>query len=237
MWSEYVTGENINSQIWPYLAAIAERFWSPEQVRDVNSMYQRLAITSLKLEYYGLNSGADVNEMLQRLSGDDNPAPLQILAAVVGPPTGYKRYALEGRGSFNTLTPLNRLVDAVPPESETAREFNDIAKQIAAGKATELQWQQARKWLTLWRDNDAQLQPLLVQSNLTEEVVPLSHSLNQVAVIGLQALDNLKNNQTITTEERQHDMELLQSAEQPQAVLLDKIVPSVTLLVQATKTE
>ncbi|MGO8720905.1 MAG: beta-N-acetylhexosaminidase [Acidobacteriaceae bacterium] len=237
MWSAYVTRETINSQIWPYLAAVAERFWSPQQVRDVPSMYRRLAILSMKLEYYGLNSDADVNVMLQRMSGDPDPVSLEVLAAIVQPPTGYKRYALEGGGPYTMLTPLNRLVDAVHPESETARKFHDIAEQIAAGNATPEQWQQARAWLTLWRDNDARLQPLLVQSSLTQELVPLSHGLNQVAVIGLQALDNLQNNRAVAAEERNHDLEVVKSAEQPHAVLLDKVAPSVELLVQATETE
>ena len=96
-----------------------------------------------------------------------------------------------GRGSYNAFTPLNHLVDAAPPESETARKFRDLVQQIVAGKATAQQWQQARQWLTLWRDNDAQLQPLLVQSELTQQLIPVSHTLNQVAVIGLQALDDL----------------------------------------------
>ena len=42
MWAEYVSPENIDSRIWPRTAAIAERFWSPQDTRDVNSMYQRL---------------------------------------------------------------------------------------------------------------------------------------------------------------------------------------------------
>ena len=54
MWSEFVTAENIDSRIWPRTAAIAERLWSPQEIRDVPSMYERLAIVSLRLESYGL---------------------------------------------------------------------------------------------------------------------------------------------------------------------------------------
>ena len=237
MWSEYVDPETINSQIWPYLTAIAERFWSPQNLRDVDSMYQRLAIVSWKLEYYGLNSQADVNVMLQRMSGDPNPVPLQVLASVMQPPVGYKRYDLEDGPSYTTFTPLNRLVDAVSPESETARQFNELAKLIASGQATPEQWRQAREWLTLWRDNDAKLQPMLVQSSVTEELVPLSQGLNQVAVIGLQALDDLENNRAVDANTRSQNLSVLKTAAQPQAVLVDMVVPSVELLVEATKTQ
>ncbi|MGA8287373.1 MAG: family 20 glycosylhydrolase, partial [Acidobacteriaceae bacterium] len=237
MWSEYVDPETINSQIWPYLAAIAERFWSPENVRDVDSMYQRLAIVSSKLKYYGLNSQADVNVMLQRMSGDPNPVPLGVFATVMQPPAGYKRYDLEDGPNYTTFTPLNRLVDAAHPESETARQFNDLAKVIAAGHATPEQWQQARESLKLWRDNDAKLQPMLVQSNITEELVPLSHGLNQVAVIGLQALDDLENNRAVDANSRSQSLAALKTDAKPQAVLIDMVAQSVQLLVQATRTQ
>ena len=56
MWSEFVTPEIIDSRIWPRTAAIAERLWSPQDVRDVDSMYARLAVVSRHLEFYGLNA-------------------------------------------------------------------------------------------------------------------------------------------------------------------------------------
>ncbi len=234
MWSEYVTPKTMDSRIWPRTAAIAERLWSPQDVRDVDSMYQRLAVISQKLESYGLNPRATTDEMEQRMSGDPDPVALRTLGEVVQPTQGYARAEL---GHYDALTPLNHLVDAVPPESDRARKFNELAKKIVAGKATAQEWQQARQWLLLWGDNDAQLQPLLGRSYLTEELAPLSHNLNQVAVIGLRALDNMHGDSAVSTEARQGDINALKAAEQPQAALLDMIAPSVELLVQATKTQ
>ncbi len=234
MWSEYVTPENIDSRIWPRTAAIAERYWSPEQVRDVPSMYRRMAIVSQKLENYGLNNDYFTDRMLQRMTGESDPVPLKVLAAVVQPPLGYERESL---AKYNTFTPLNRLADAVPPESETARKFNDLARQIAFGKATPEQFQQAKQWLILWRDNDAKLQPLLVKSDLTADLAPVSHILAQVATVGLQALDDLENNRVVSADKRQQNLASLKIAEKPQAVVVDMVVPSVELLVEATKTQ
>jgi hexosaminidase len=121
--------------------------------------------------------------------------------------------------------------------SSVARQFSDLAKLIASGKATPEQWRQAREWLTLWRDNDARLQPLLMQSKITEELVPLSRGLNQVAVIGLQALDALENNRAIDANTRSQNVSFLKTAAKPQAVLIDMLAPSVELLVQATKAQ
>ena len=41
MWGEYISSENVDSRIWPRTAAVAERFWSPWEIRDVAGMYKR----------------------------------------------------------------------------------------------------------------------------------------------------------------------------------------------------
>jgi hexosaminidase len=49
-WAEWVTPENIDSHIWPRNAVVAERLWSPQEAKDVASMYARMNAVSLELE-------------------------------------------------------------------------------------------------------------------------------------------------------------------------------------------
>lgn len=232
MWTEYVTPESIGGRIWPRTAAIAERLWSPKETKDIDSMYRRLAIVSTDLAYYGQPYRSISEQMLQRMIGNADPSSLKVLASAVEPP---KEYAREELGNYDCYTPLNRMVDAVPPESDRAREFRDMTNRIAIGKATSADWRQARQWLTLWRDNDAALQHLLPQSALTAELVPVSRNLSLAAAIGLSALDSLENHEAVSPSVRQEQISSLKSLEPPQAVLLDMVVPGVQVLVSATK--
>ena len=239
MWSEYVTPENVDSRIWPRTAAIAERLWSPEDVRDVPSMYARMGDVSLKLEYYGLKHRSVTPMMMRRMTGTTVPPSLAVLGSVVQPPQGYDRGDLSP--NYTTLTPLNRLVDAVPPESMEGRDFLLLAQKIAAGNASPQEWELAKQKLTLWRDNDARLQPILPKSDLTRELIPLSASVSKVSEIGLQALSGLQNSENVTPanrvkmsdSERANAVVFVTKSMQPQAVLLNKVAPGVLVLLQA----
>src|SRR3984885_15180257 len=67
IWSEYVSPETIDSRIWPRAAAIAERLWSPRDVTNVTSMYDRLDAVSRVLTWVGIRSNERI--MLDRMGG------------------------------------------------------------------------------------------------------------------------------------------------------------------------
>ena len=232
MWSEYVSPENIDSRLWPRLAAIAERLWSPQSVKNVNSMYDRMEITSRWLDSVGLTHNASYEPMLRRIAGSDDISALRALADVVEPVKDYDR---EETSAFiaTSLLPLNRLIDAAHPESVTARKFATMVDEIVSRSADLQTKQRVRSWLLCWRDNRAQLQPLAAQSFLLKEAVPLFANLSQVAAAGLVALDYLDRGQAAPESWKAEQTAILQKAEKQQAQLLLMVVPSIQKLVDA----
>jgi hexosaminidase len=230
MWSEFVNPKNIDGRIWPRMAAISERLWSPQSVTDVPSMYARMARISGWLDYYGLQHNSAYPSMLRRMSGEQDVHALKTFGDVVEPP---KEYARESLKSYDQFTPLNRMVDAVPPESEVARQFGVLVDKLVAKQASAQEIASMRQWLTLWRDNDVQLQPALQRSELTAELSPVSQNLVQVAQAGLQALDYLQQG-AAPAAWRDQQLAFMKQSEQPQAVLLNMIAPQVQRMVEAT---
>ena len=231
-WTEYITPENLNFRIWPRTAAIAERLWSPQSTKDVASMYARLAVISERLDLYGYTYRGESERMLRRLTdGEDDPA-IDVLASVVEPPKEYDR---EGLATRSLYIPLNKLVDSIPAESNTAREFREIAGRIAAGKGSAEDFDTARAWLTLWRDNDADLEPWVAGFSLTAELAPVSKNLSLTAGIGLSALNAIEKKQPVDAASQQAELAALKGYAAPQASLLNMVVPGVVSLVGASR--
>ena len=222
MWAEYVSNENVDSRIWPRTAAIAERLWSPQSVKDIASMYTRLEAMSRNLDWLGLTHRSSYRTMLQRLAGNDPVEPLRTLAdvlqpAALGPRTRTRKYTQQ--------YPLNRLVDAVRPESDVARQFAEAVDRM--------DYVQIRAWLIRWRDNDARLQPMLERSFLLSEDVPVSKDLARLASIGLTALDHVQRGQHPPASWLNEQKVFLENAKKLRLELLIAIAPSIQKLVDA----
>ena len=236
-WAEWVTPENVDSHIWPRNAAIAERFWSPQDVTDVNSMYTRMHAISLELDALGLTHNTAREEMLHRMAGSADVAPLRVLADVVEPVKDYNRWD-DRNGPIDFHSPLTRLIDAAYPESDTARQFGALVNQyIQSGYKDQAAASQIRTWLTLWRYNDAKLRPVLQRSALLEEDTALSQNLAMLGAAGLQSLDYLDKGLSEPDLWKTQQLAILDQAKKPVAGLLIQVAAPVQQLVEAASAQ
>jgi len=228
-WTEYVSSEIIDNRLWPRLGAIAERLWSPASVTGVTSMYKRLDALSISLERLKLLHNANSREMLDHIDGKTPRQLFETLYAVVEPVKGYER---EKTQAYSTETPLNRLVDAVSPESNAGRELNILAQQAIQDPSSRLE---LRNWFKKWRDNDAKLQPFLSSSSSLQELLPLSHDLSILGSTGLEVLDNIEAGSRVAADKRTQQLAAIDDAAKPHAELFLVVASGIRQLVAAER--
>src|SRR5216684_1515389 len=237
MWSEYENPENIDSRIWPRNAAIAERLWSPQNVADVASMYARLHAVSAQLEWLGLTHRTYYPQMLRRIAGPgaspDELSALRTLADVVEPVKDYTREAT-ATAEPTSATPLNRVVDAVPLESDVARRFGELVDKFVSSSCRDADASaRLRAQLLGWRDNDARLQPLEQRSFLVKEMAATSQDLSSVAAVGLAALDFAAKGGIAPEDWKKQQLAVIEMIEKPKSQLLVMRTPAIQKLVEA----
>ncbi|MGD1945141.1 MAG: beta-N-acetylhexosaminidase [Croceivirga sp.] len=207
MWTEMADKRTIESRIWPRAAAVAEKLWSPKDLTsNVDDMYRRLFSINKILEERGLRHQSNNEALLQELVPKEYQAPIKVLAEVLEEDKFFNRSTIYN-SEFYTYTPLNRMVDAVHPESYKAYHFNSDVAHFLKTEDVVIK-KQLKNQLMIWEKNHSNLLPVFnVNKKMAEgidmvylgtqaerieqlkEIEPHSKHLSKLAFIALKTID------------------------------------------------
>jgi hexosaminidase len=231
MWGEHVDALSIDSRIWPRSAAIAERFWSPESVNNVDDMYRRLAVESLRLEALGLTHLSHEGSALRQLAGTEDIDALRVFSSVLEPVSFSERYQQQ---HTSQLTPLDNLVDAIRPDPPSRHDTNRLTHQFLRAPATSEEARAAlEKAFESWIAATPAIEAKLATSPLLALARPRAPQLAHLATAGVEALNYLSKGTKAPTGWKQRNLALIEAAKKPQALVRFTFLPPLEELVNA----
>jgi len=181
LWSEIVSDQMVDARLWPRSAAIAERYWSPESVRDVDDMERRLPAVLDELEATGLLATQRTKRMIALLT-PANITPVTVLTSVTSPVRNYAMNRLAAHTGDEMLTAPAAIAS---PDSLDAIAFNRLAVAYASGDRSGAA--ALREALQRYAGNDAAYATLTMTPAL-HAARPVSQALSALALLGLEAM-------------------------------------------------
>jgi len=230
MWSEWVSPETIDSRIWTRTAAIAERFWSPREVNQIDDMYRRLAVIDIQLEELGLTHRKNQQMLLRRLANNQDTTALQMLVSIIEPVKEYRRYRQRPQ---TMLSPLTGLIDAAQADAPKARIFNRAIDEMLVGKNAAENSAKLRSLLTEWQAAERDLQTVMENSPALAEAKQLASDFQNLNKIVLESLEALNKKQVQSADWRDAKLKIIDEIAKPKAALEFAVVPGVKKLIVA----
>ncbi len=218
MWSEYVSPRTIDSRIWPRTAAIAERLWSPRTVTSEDDMYRRLSVEALRLESFGLTHISQEWASLRALAGTQDIDALRPLMAVLEPVNFDTRGNWSEHHGITTLSPMDNLVDALPPDPPSKHDFADLIStylQDPLGHPAEEAALQ--ETFRSWSATPGTM-ALLESSPQLAEALPRATQLTEMGAMGLEALSYLSSGAPAPPGWKEQKLAILDQAQKPVAL-------------------
>lgn len=186
MWGEHINQLSIDSRIWPRTAAIAERFWSPESVKDVDDMYRRLDVESLRIEALGLQHLTHEGAALRELAGTEEIGALRVFSSALQPVPFHDRYKAQ---HTDQITPLDNLVDAVRPDPPSRHRMAVLVRDLLASPSANAPARvELDRTFKSWAAAVPAVETQMKSSPLLTLARPRVEQLGELAQIGEEAL-------------------------------------------------
>ena len=230
MWAELVTTYSIDSRIWPRTAVIAERLWSPKEIRDVDDMYRRMNIESLRLEQLGLEHLTSPDLILRNIAGSTDIESLKVLTGVCHPLRGYRRNP--GGTMYTSYSPYLLFADACIADPPDALVFNKLVKEYFNGERENVK--EINKYLSLWASNHSSFIKIADGAPVLNEIFQLSANLSSLANYGKEAMKYIETSQRPGKNWIEDSKAVVAQAKQQGGRTQLDVVDSIELLINAT---
>lgn len=222
LWSEIVKEQTLDLRLWPRSYAIAERLWSAQQLDDEQSMYRRLQyMDRWGTVSVGLQHQWSAMQGMLRLANQNDISALQHFAGAVEQAQYYHRHheksANEG---YDKYDPLNRLADALPPESLAIRQLDLWVDGFLADPAAGVHRQSIEGLLQQWRDSVPAMRQLCAENADLKAVAPLVERVDAISRLGLRLLALHGSKHSLPPAELAQARDLLEQAKQIQDELV-----------------
>ncbi len=236
MWAEQLDARTIDSRIWPRTAAIAERFWSAQNVRDVPDLYRRLEPASLELESLGLRHLSQEDVGLRGLVESESIGALHTVAQAFEPVSFGERYEQQ---HTSQLTPLTGFVDAVRPDPVVRFTLEQAGAAVVQDPAgTTGQGRQARRTLLTFFDGIVQaLSVVQQQVSANPRLQPMAARVDLLAKLAAIAKEGLQYLQAGSAPPgwKASALATIAEAKKPSGIVRYTFLPPLTAIVDATR--
>jgi len=188
MWTEMVDSITLESRIWPRAAAIAEKFWSPQELTtDENDMYRRLIKLNEYLDEFGVKHKSCQETILRAMVSDNFFEPLNSLVNYLHEGAFLNRLSLYDPTLYTSM-PLDMIVDAAAPESYSSYQFNLLIDQYIKTNDDGLK-QTIQIQLKKWIDDHKKLEPAFESNEKLTMIQAHSENLSKLSEIALDSIN------------------------------------------------